>query len=146
MDGQILKSRIFLKNSFFASIFIHLIVLNAFIFTFPVQSESFKPQFLFLGSILKQQDISEVMSHKGFPHLNTPSLTDGEALPSLEKPISKFNTRKPKTPVSSKKSEIKTTFETSQKILNNKDSVNSQSFVEPLPPYKPLKLIPNDQN
>jgi len=47
-------------KALFISLVIHLAVLNVFIFTVPLSRETFKPAFIFLGSILKQQDVGDI--------------------------------------------------------------------------------------
>lgn len=53
-EGEV---RHLLVKALFLSFLVHLIVLSAFVFTFPVFSESFRPTFVFLGAILKSQDV-----------------------------------------------------------------------------------------
>lgn len=47
-------------KALFLSLGIHLIVLNTFIFTLPLFRVSFKPSFIFLGPILKEQDLGDI--------------------------------------------------------------------------------------
>ena len=47
-------------KALFLSLGIHLIVLNTFIFTLPLFRVSFKPAFIFLGPILKEQDLGDI--------------------------------------------------------------------------------------
>lgn len=49
-------------KALFISLVIHLTVLNVFIFTVPLSRETFKPVFIFLGPILKQQDVGDLSS------------------------------------------------------------------------------------
>ncbi|MBI3618212.1 MAG: hypothetical protein HY210_08370 [Candidatus Omnitrophica bacterium] len=51
-------------KALFLSLGIHLIVLNTFIFTLPLFRVSFKPSFIFLGSILKAQDLGDISQSK----------------------------------------------------------------------------------
>lgn len=48
-------------KALFISLAIHLVVLNIFIFTVPLSRETFKPVFIFLGPILKQQDVGDIL-------------------------------------------------------------------------------------
>ena len=47
-------------QALFISLVIHLLVLSAFVFTVPLSREAFKPVFIFLGPILKQQDVGDI--------------------------------------------------------------------------------------
>ena len=47
-------------KALFFSLGIHLVVLNIFIFTLPLSRVSFKPSFIFLGPILKEQDLGDI--------------------------------------------------------------------------------------
>jgi len=47
-------------KALFFSLGLHLIVLNTFIFTLPLFRASFKPSFIFLGPILKEQDLGDI--------------------------------------------------------------------------------------
>ena len=47
-------------KALFLSLGIHLIALNIFIFTLPLLRVSFKPSFIFLGPILKEQDVGDI--------------------------------------------------------------------------------------
>ncbi len=49
-------------KALFISLIVHLAVLNVFIFTVPLPRETFKPAFIFLGSILKQKDVGDISS------------------------------------------------------------------------------------
>ena len=51
-------------KALFLSLGIHLIVLNAFRFTLPLSRVSFKPSFIFLGPILKEQDVGDISQSK----------------------------------------------------------------------------------
>lgn len=51
-------------KALFLSLGIHLIVLNTFIFTLPLFRVSFKPSFIFLGPILKDQDLGDISQSK----------------------------------------------------------------------------------
>lgn len=46
-------------KALFISLMIHLAALNIFIFTLPLSRETFKPVFIFLGPILKPQDVDD---------------------------------------------------------------------------------------
>ncbi|GEM_PF-5424975 len=43
----------------------HVIVLSIFIFTIPILHVSFKPSFVFLGPILKMQDVGDISQEGG---------------------------------------------------------------------------------
>ena len=47
-------------KAFLLSLAVHLVVLSTFIFTVPLSRVSFKPTFVFLGPILKQQDVGDI--------------------------------------------------------------------------------------
>lgn len=51
-------------KALFFSLGIHLIVLSSFIFTLPLFRVSFKPSFIFLGPILKEQDLGDISQPK----------------------------------------------------------------------------------
>ena len=52
-------------KALFLSGAIHLVVFNVFIFTVPLSRVSFKPSFIFLGPILKQQDVGDIPQVEG---------------------------------------------------------------------------------
>ncbi|MBU4333571.1 MAG: hypothetical protein KKD07_03925, partial [Candidatus Omnitrophica bacterium] len=64
MNHQPKPKNHFFRTSSLLSLFIHLLIIKTFIFVFPIVQESHKPKFVFLGSILKDNDISNISFNK----------------------------------------------------------------------------------
>ena len=51
-------------KALFLSLTVHFILLNVFVFTVPLSRTSFKPTFVFLGPILKPQDVGDAFQRR----------------------------------------------------------------------------------
>lgn len=145
-------------KSFFLSLVVHLIVLNAFMFTFPSLSTSFKPTFIFLGSILKDQDVGDVLEKGagGGERLplakDSPESVSGELFRSFAETGRRFIQGVDHKPVSPKivgsreKIVTKSLFNLPEEIKqlpaqSVEDHTEAKYEIEP---YKPLGLFPGE--
>jgi hypothetical protein len=136
--------------SLLLAVIIHLGIFSIFIFSFPTTRESFKPQFVFLGSILKDQDIqpaylpSQPKTVAGSSHLPHVSIKPNQ------QPLPGLGSQKPdaaKAFFYSQKQHIKTMFNTelpkSKNLTHDLEEIGVQLDVKP---YQPLTLSPYDQD
>ncbi|MDP8212186.1 MAG: hypothetical protein P9X22_02700 [Candidatus Zapsychrus exili] len=59
-----------LLKALLLSVLLHIIILKLFIFTFPTKVLSHKPRLVFLGPILKEEDMLQKVSRKDFSSEN----------------------------------------------------------------------------
>ena len=130
------------------SFLIHLIVLSSFVFTFSGPQESYKPQMVFLGPILKRQDVVNdtakdpqrvrPMGSKGTEVTFWPGKKTDVFTPS---PLNKPASSEPSSSVP--KMTLKSTFPVS---INKKDKKPSrhEGIDTLIRPYEPLRLYPHD--
>ena len=127
------------------SILFHVILTQTVVLTLPAQAASPKPMFVFLGSILQNQDFSNL----SIPPLSAveqvgkldKNLVETRSFPSpwgratLTKPVQGFDIRKKEKVI------IKSTFQ-EEPIQDSsiEDSTHTLGIDATLPPYQPLKL------
>ena len=127
----------------------HLAVFNIFLFHFPVLQESMRPQFIFLGSILKFRDVNVFLQQEHFPsyHVALQQKTYLPPVPSSHS-TNEIQLKKPMTLNGYKKITPKSTFKT---FLIKRNAHHNP------PPegigidteekfYNPLSIYSNDQN
>lgn len=143
-------------KALFISLVIHLVVLNVFIFTLPLSHETFKPVFIFLGPILKQQDVGDISPSGERTDEFLPVANDffsdgaGDFLHSSESAGRRFIQGASREPVSP--DSVGTREKTVRKTLFDIPVDVKQEQAEPaadlieadheIAPYKPLGLSP----
>ena len=129
---------------------IHIFILFTFIFTFRNITEPFKPTIMFLGSILKEEEVVEGNE----PQMSPQKLLASDTLQLLktasnEHTFVRIELNKPLAPdpvTGETKSFIKSTFPTIQLPSGPTRSSNKGINDVPAMPYRPLQLYPDDQN
>lgn len=138
----------FIRILFFTFL-LHLITFEIFTFTIPVEQESFKPHFSYLGSILG----NEKLSQSGYRTVGERKDNDNSEIIvssiNKSKPNLDFTSKKPFSKFSDTalKKDIKSTF--LQDVKENtvsKDSIKYMGVSETEKPYKPLKLDQNNDS
>ena len=130
---------------------IHIFILSAFVFTFRNITEPFKPTLIFLGSILKGEDViaeneTQTASQKPIamnaPHLIKTHSQERAARADLNKPWT------PGPAAEATKPFTKSTFPTIEKPSGQAGSANKDldGDMPAAVPYRPLKLYSDDQN
>ena len=134
-------------KSLFLSVLVHLIILNTFLFIFPMIPASQKPQFTFLGSILSEQDTVDISQHKKLPpkdfklydYITKPENTNNRPFPNSH--LTKAPFIEPNSDIEQKRT-IKSTFlpaKDTQQLLNAQDLKNLGIELK-LEPYQPLRF------
>jgi len=122
-----MNSKLLSLTSFFIALFCHLFIFSLFTFVFPIDPAAFKPKFFFLGPMLKQSDMRQVLPKKralqsnmtsggssfgsaeknlgGLPYETADQTKNPFAIRAIEKPLTQ-QTVKPK-----EKIVLKSTFE-----------------------------------
>lgn len=133
----------FQRTSLLAALLLHLIAIKTFIFVFPLIKESDKPNFVFLGSILKNNDISNISFNK--PPTQTKKASNEFAYHKAASTKSPYK-RSPAKPqieqsrTISEKPVIKTTFEIPEEIpMVIEPEGNKQKIDENYEKYVPLR-------
>ncbi len=150
-------------KALFLSLGIHLIVLNTFIFTLPLSRVSFKPSFIFLGLIFKEQDLGDIsqprekidqaLSFSADP--SSPSSSGrgaGELLFHSQSVGRRFIEGAPRQPVSPgsvgtrEKIITKSLFDIPEDVKQEQTGsvVDSLEADHEIAPYKPLGLFPRE--
>ena len=128
------------------SILLHSLFLTTFVIVFPPLDESFKPEFLFLGSILKNQDLKGTVAQIGptdswqIPQIAAP-LND-VLLPNKTLSIPQINKPSQSLPTKQEKKLLTNSMigETSDQTPRKRPVMDEHNFDLHLTPYKPLKL------
>lgn len=123
------------------SAIIHLSLIGIFVFSFPNIADSFKPKFVFLGSILQNEDISKITLNKNKSFVYQKNLYYKTI--KTNNPYFNPNSTKP-TPIIEKDIEkkkfLKSLFEIFSKSTS-KDEIIKEMGIEPkMKPYQPLRL------
>ena len=153
-------------KALFLSLGIHLIALNTFIFTLPLSRVSFKPSFIFLGPILKEQDLGDIsqskekidqaLSFSEDPYSPSPSgrgavgRGSGDFLFHSQSVGRRFIEGAPRQPVSPgsvgtrEKIVTKSLFDIPADVKQEQTEsvVDSLEADHEIAPYKPLRLFP----
>ena len=143
MNHQTETKNHFFRTSSLLSLFLHLLAIKTFIFVFPVIQESQKPNFIFLGSILKNNDISNISFNKPptqtkkasneFAYHKTISTTSPYEKPSIKPRIQK-------SLITYAKKNTKSTFEIKPEVKKSAESEqNKQKPDENYEKYVPLR-------
>jgi len=146
----------YLLFSLVASLLFHCFIFNAFVFTFPVDPQGHKPEFVFLGSILDEDDVvSSKLDHK----VPSPDFLTGESIRQRDKiknfsyeskdmvksPFVGYMAKKPtvkKLGDTGEKAVIKPIFETSGQATQSQGVIEDVSEIDYSPvPYRPLRLL-----
>jgi hypothetical protein len=155
-------------KALFLSLGIHLIVLNTFIFTLPLSRVSFKPSFIFLGLIFKEQDLGDIsqprekidqaLSFSADPSSPSPSGRGaggggaGELLFHSQSVGRRFIEGAPRQPVSPgsvgtrEKIVTKSLFDIPEDVKQEQTGSVADSLEadHEIAPYKPLGLFPRE--
>ena len=128
------------------SIALHLLFFTTFILVFTPLKQSFKPEFLFLGSILKPQDLTsnsaQIRPADPWRSLKSTTQIDGVLLPNQASPVPQID--KPSQPLPTKEGKKIPTKsmvgEASNQIPKKRPTLDDLDYDIHLTPYKPLKL------
>lgn len=145
-------------KALFSSLGIHLIVLNIFIFTLPLFRVSFKPSFIFLGPILKEQDLGDISQpgekiDQALSFSEDPSGSGaGDLLFHSQSVGRRFIEAAPRQPVSPRsvgtreKIVTKSLFDIPADVRQEQagSAADSLEADREIAPYKPLGLFPRE--
>lgn len=143
-------------KALFFSLAIHLVVLNVFVFTVPLSHVSLNPSFIFLGPILKQEDVGGIsqQGNETGPPLLFSGDTSGAVAEnffshsgSVERRFIQGTSRPPVSSSSLRTGEkivTKSFFDISADVKQERtESVADQIEADhEIAPYKPLGLFP----
>ena len=141
--------KLLITVSFLTALLCHLAIFNLIVFVFPIDPETPKPKFFFLGPILTQKDISQTDSQKGNSQANATFnhfSTDATGPESQSKnPFAIQSIGKPPQPRAVEPQEkivLKSMFELPSRNMTSKPEQDSQKPDEEiiLKPYKPLQF------
>ncbi len=118
---------------FILSLLLHLIVFTSFVFIFPIGKIPFKPEFIFLGPILTQQDMrSGNLDKKDFHSQIAPDEWTYRTHSVSENPFFTPFTQKPFSQKGGDNSEektiLKSTFSIESKIFKREKEADSESI------------------
>ncbi len=123
----------------------HLLFITSFVLVFTPLKESFKPEFLFLGSILKQEDlqssIPKTPSANPWRTFKSTTSMDAHLLSDKTSPVLQID--KPLQPAlikEEKKLLTKSTLGEVSQAPKKRPNPDDLDFDLHLTPYKPLKL------
>ena len=141
-------------QSLFLSLLIHLTIFSVFVFTFPVYSASFKPTFVFLGSILQQEDMGTPRGQDGPAKEYASSVQDvlnavnqelfNSSQEAVGRPFGRLVERKPvfsKPLTTNEKATLKSTFTLPALGTTAAEDATSDGLTDyETVPYNPLRL------
>jgi len=143
------------KHSFIKAIFlsflIHATIFQIFIFRFPLKPDSFKPKFIFLGSILKKLNLEPVttgspsqpfgLQERGRDYTKKKMHSNPFISSSIMKPAREIPLK------NAEKTVMKDSFEklAEENAPRSKATVDTQLGTQ-FQPYQPLRLFPDDKN
>ena len=135
---------IIMKTTLLSFVF-HLAVINFFVFVFSSKDKKPIPNFIFLGSILEKQDISESMKPQDKQASPMTQVATDVLLRSHVEQFSSISLTKPSTPYEWRKPiklTVKTNFLEPALKTDSQNTANDLGIDLDTTPYQPLRLRP----